>query len=116
MTDASTLERRLRDPVVALAGTTGERHIWRAQALNAAAQVIRGTFAQAACVGLAQGHETQGVRRENLEATLPGAGRGADVLVTGAHGDTVQRSPGADANARGVAALMEIARALREVD
>jgi Peptidase family M28 len=46
----------------------------------------------------------------NLVARLPGAD-GPTVLV-GAHLDTVDQSPGADDNASGVAALLEIARLL----
>lgn len=44
----------------------------------------------------------------NLIAELPGA-RGPSVLI-GAHLDTVQDSPGADDNASGIAALLELAR------
>ncbi|MEU4269966.1 M28 family peptidase [Streptomyces sp. NPDC026092] len=47
----------------------------------------------------------------NLLAELPGADDGPAVLV-GAHLDTVVGSPGADDNASGVAALLEVARLL----
>ncbi len=47
----------------------------------------------------------------NLIADLPGADDGPTVLI-GAHLDTVDTSPGADDNASGVAALLEIARLL----
>jgi hypothetical protein len=45
----------------------------------------------------------------NLVAELPGRGGGRTVVV-GAHLDTVDASPGADDNASGVAALLELAR------
>ncbi|MFE5483426.1 M28 family peptidase [Streptomyces sp. NPDC056527] len=50
----------------------------------------------------------------NLLATLPGstAGGGRSTVLVGAHLDTVAGSPGADDNASGVAALLEIARLL----
>jgi Zn-dependent M28 family amino/carboxypeptidase len=53
------------------------------------------------------------VRCENLEVTLPGTERGSEIIVVGAHYDTVRGSPGADDNASGVATLIEIARTLR---
>jgi len=36
------------------------------------------------------------VRCENLEVTFPGTARGAEIIVAGAHYDTVPGSPGAD--------------------
>jgi aminopeptidase YwaD len=48
----------------------------------------------------------------NLLVEIPGARAGPPVEI-GAHHDTVPGSPGADDNASGVAALLEIARALR---
>ncbi|WP_329112886.1 M28 family peptidase [Streptomyces sp. NBC_01353] len=51
----------------------------------------------------------------NLLATLPGPTVKGDrpTVLVGAHLDTVEGSPGADDNASGVAALLEIARLLR---
>ncbi|MGI5442929.1 M28 family peptidase [Streptomyces shenzhenensis] len=50
----------------------------------------------------------------NLVAELPGSGPGP-VVVVGAHLDTVQGSPGADDNASGVAAVLELARLLGQL-
>jgi Zn-dependent M28 family amino/carboxypeptidase len=44
---------------------------------------------------------------------IPGAARAAQIVLAGAHYDTVPGSPGADDNASGVAGLIEIARELR---
>jgi len=52
------------------------------------------------------------MRCENLEVSLEGSGSDG-IIVVGAHYDTVPGSPGADDNASGVAALIEILRALR---
>ena len=51
-------------------------------------------------------------------ATLPGRGRGRaeEVLLIGAHYDTVRGSPGADDNASGVAGLLEVSRALAALE
>lgn len=51
---------------------------------------------------------------ENLIVTIPAAKADAPILIIGAHYDTVRVSPGADDNASGVAALLEIARRFAE--
>jgi hypothetical protein len=48
----------------------------------------------------------------NIVADLPGAKAPREVLIVGAHFDAVQRSPGADDNGTGTAALLEIASVL----
>ncbi|MEP2140502.1 MAG: M28 family peptidase [Erythrobacter sp.] len=48
----------------------------------------------------------------NLIATIPGPSSDAPILILGAHYDTVGGSPGADDNASGVAALLELARSI----
>ncbi|MDP1650867.1 MAG: M28 family peptidase [Rubrivivax sp.] len=106
-------ERRLRRHVQALAQTIGERNVWRPDALHAAADYIRGAFAEAGCEAAPQYYQTHRVRCENLEVTLPGTAGRSEIIVVGAHYDTVRGSPGADDNASGVASLIEIARALQ---
>ena len=63
---------------------------------------------------LVAGHSyrARGVRSENLEVTLPGKSKSGDIVLIGAHYDSVQGSPGANDNGSGVAALLEISRAL----
>ena len=52
-------------------------------------------------------------RPRSVLGTLPGAGRRADrTVLLCAHGDSDSGGPGADDNASGVAALLEVARAL----
>ncbi|HKY33145.1 MAG TPA: M28 family peptidase, partial [Candidatus Polarisedimenticolia bacterium] len=52
-------------------------------------------------------------RPRTVLATLPGAGaRGGEIILVCAHGDSDSGGPGADDNASGVAALVEVARAL----
>ena len=48
----------------------------------------------------------------NVIGRLQGSRRGQKILVVGAHYDTLAESPGADDNASGLAALLEVARAL----
>ena len=60
-----------------------------------------------------QDYTEDGWRFSNLQAILPGTNPNADILVIGAHYDTIPDSPGANDNASGVAVLLELARALR---
>ena len=56
-----------------------------------------------------------GVRSSNLEITRTGAQRPEEILLIGAHYDSVIGSPGANDNGSGVAALLEMARHVANV-
>ncbi|MBI4293068.1 MAG: M20/M25/M40 family metallo-hydrolase [Betaproteobacteria bacterium] len=112
--DAHGLTDRLRRHVCTLAADIGERHVWRPAALRAAAEYVRREFAALDCRVAAQSYEIQGQNCENLEAEIPGRAHASQIILAGAHYDTVQGSPGADDNASGVAGLIEIARFLRD--
>ena len=108
----SLLEQRLQMHVEQLAGQIGERNVWRPQALHAAAEYIRSAWHQLGYEVHAQGYDVEGVWSENLEIEIQGGARASEIVLVGAHYDTVRGSPGADDNASGVAALLEIARLL----
>ena len=57
-----------------------------------------------------QAFDWRGKQHHNVVATLAGTDPARPWVVVGAHFDSVARSPGADDNASGVAALVEIAR------
>lgn len=104
------LEQRLQLHVEKLAGEIGERNVWQPKALFAAADYIRDTWQQLGYEVHAQGYDAGGVWSENLEIEIRGGVRPNEIVLAGAHYDTVQGSPGADDNASGIAALLEIAR------
>lgn len=110
----NTVEKNLRRHVGALAHEIGERHVWRPQALTAAAHYVEDALARGRCTVNRQEYEVAGVPCANLEVECRGSERGGGILLLGAHYDTVVGSPGADDNASGVAALIEIAGMLRE--
>jgi Zn-dependent M28 family amino/carboxypeptidase len=102
--------KRLRAHVETLAGAIGERNVFRPQGLTAARDYIETTWrAQGYAVG-AQEYEARGVRCANLEVSRTGAGRAGEIILLGAHYDSVRACPGANDNGSGVAALLEIAR------
>lgn len=114
--DLESLQAALGDHVLALAGTIGERNVFRPSTLGAAADYIRQTWRAMNVEVAQQVYETHGTSCANLEVVHRGRKRPEQSLVIGAHYDTVRGSPGADDNASGVAALLEISRALGEFE
>ncbi len=104
---------RLRGHVEQLAARIGERNLGRPGTLEAAADYVEAQWRSNGYEVRRQVYEVRGVASANLEATLAGDARAQEILVIGAHYDTVPGSPGANDNASGVAALLEIASALR---
>ena len=106
------LAERLRDHSVALAVDIGERNVFRPQALAAAADFIRSEWSSQGYAVRSQPYRVGGIDCENLEIAIVGAQQRDEIVLLGAHYDTVAGSPGADDNASGVAALLEIGRLL----
>lgn len=104
---------RLRRHVQALAGDIGERHVRRPAALAAAASYVRREFEALGYLVTAQTYRVNDIDCDNLEVVIPGAARPEEIILVGAHYDTVEGSPGADDNASGVAGVLELARLLR---
>lgn len=106
------LESRLRMHVEHLAGRIGERNIYRPEALHAAAQYIVTQWQAQGYEVATQRYSVSNVPSENIEVTRRGRSRPEQILLIGAHYDSVLGSPGADDNASAVAALLEIGRAI----
>jgi Zn-dependent M28 family amino/carboxypeptidase len=101
--------------VEVLAGKIGERSVWLPGALGAAANYIRTTWGSLGFDVTAQGYEAKGVWSENLEVEIHGGARADEIVIVGAHYDTAAGTPGADDNGSGVAAVLELARLLRDL-
>jgi Zn-dependent M28 family amino/carboxypeptidase len=112
--DAARLAEALRQHVEVLAGEIGERNVFRPGALRKAMNYISGAWQNQSHEVTVQRYTVRGVECANLEITVAGTGAGGGLLLVGAHYDTVRGSPGADDNASGVAALIEIGRLLRD--
>jgi Zn-dependent M28 family amino/carboxypeptidase len=111
---SGTLRVRLQHHVEVLAAEIGERHVWRPRALAAAADYIEEALSPSRYEVRRQRYEVEGVACTNLEVERLGQERPAEIILVGAHYDTVEGCPGADDNASGVAAMLEIARLLRD--
>lgn len=98
---------------MSLAGEIGERNVFRPDALRAAEAYVRGALEREGYAPSAQTYRVRGVDSANLEASCPGTTAPDEILVVGAHYDSVAGSPGANDNASGVAVLLELARRFR---
>ncbi len=99
---------RLRSHVETLAGEIGERNVFRPIALAQAADYIERTWRDQGFEVIRYDHETRGQNVSNLEITRPG--NSAEVVLIGAHYDSVLGSPGANDNGSGLAAMLELSR------
>jgi hypothetical protein len=105
-----TLETELRRDVEKLAREIGERNVTaRPDELTAAAGFIEQTLSAAGYDPRRQSYDVSGKSCHNLEVELAGS---AEIVVIGAHYDSVIGAPGANDNGTGVAALLALARRL----
>jgi Zn-dependent M28 family amino/carboxypeptidase len=110
------LTQRLRMHVEQLAGRIGERNVFCPSALQRAASYIEHEWAQQGYAVTQLGYDVSGVRCLNLETTRPGSVRRREILLIGAHYDTVPGCPGANDNTSGVAALLELSRLFASIE
>ena len=105
-------EMTLRDELVAhvqkLAGEIGERNLSHYPRLAEAAHYIETELTGAGYQVRRDSYEIEGKTCSNLEVELGGVSR--DIVLIGAHYDSVFGSPGANDNGSGVAALLALAR------
>ena len=111
-----SLEGRLETHVRTLAERIGERNIYNPEALSQAAGYIEETWRAMGYEVVLQTYEAGGIPCSNLEITRRGDRHPDEILLLGAHYDSVLGSPGANDNGSGVAAILEIARQLASVD
>lgn len=104
------LADRLRGHVSHLALDIGPRNVFRPDALHAAADYIRREWAAQNYQVHSQYYQAMGVKSENLEVRRTGKTKPDEIILVGAHYDTVRGTPGADDNASGIAALLELTR------
>ena len=106
--DEVALREELRADVQKLAGEIGERNMWHYPQLNAAADFIEDSFSRAGLTPRRDSYEMRGQDCHNIEAEIPGAE--PEIILVGAHYDSVVGSPGANDNGTGVAATLALAR------
>jgi len=104
------LSGRLRAHVEMLAGKIGERNLARYQGLEHAALYVGDRLRGYGLTVDEQGYQAEGRDVINLEASVQGSRAPEEIVIIGAHYDSAPGTPGANDNATGVAALLELAR------
>ncbi len=111
--DQLVLRDELAGDVHQLAGEIGERNVERYANLTAAADFIERSFFAGGLRPRRLGYIMGDKICDNLEVHLPGMGS-TQIVVIGAHYDSVSGGPGANDNASGVAALLALSRRFAE--
>jgi len=107
------ISANLKQHVNYLAGTIGERNMIAYPSLLKAAQYIEDTFKSFGYEVKSQEYVVEMLKARNLIVEIPGSTRASEIVVIGAHYDTVYNCPGADDNTSGIAVLLELARLLK---
>jgi hypothetical protein len=111
LTPAQEMSRvRLAHHVQVLAGDIGVRSDGEYARVQRAAAYIESELRALGYAVVSREFTAGGRTYRNLEATLGGTTSRQEVVVLGAHYDTAEDAPGADDNASGVAAVLELAR------
>ncbi len=112
--DERQLASRLRQHILHLSQTIPDRSLQCPAGLEAAASYIEAELASIGYQPKNQDFMLEAHKLRNVEAILPGTKYPEKILVLGAHYDTVPGTPGADDNASGIAAMLELARYFRD--
>lgn len=104
------LSECLKSDVTMLAGTIGERNTNRYPQLQQSAAYISSRFRQLGYPVREEAYLANDRQVMNIEAEVKGTRTPEEIVVIGAHYDSPPESPGANDNASGVAALLELAR------
>ena len=121
--DENAIRQSLEKHIAYLAGTLGERNMFRPNNLEKAAEYMEHHFHNSGANVSSQSYELKDwyshlgqkpgdYKPRNIEAELSGQVFKDEIILIGAHYDSVIGSPGANDNATGAAALLEIAQTL----
>lgn len=103
------LSQRLASHVHALAADIGPRSRFQPRQLGEALDYARAQFEAAGLAVQDHSFPDPDTNLPNIDATISGTTRPRQIIVIGAHIDTVDNTPGADDNASGVAGVLELA-------
>jgi hypothetical protein len=112
LTDAQRdLAHELRAHVEELAGHIGDRNVFAPDRYAAAELFIGQTLSRLGYKVRRQPYEVMTVTCANLDVEIPGAEHPDQIIVVGAHYDSIKGCPAANDNGSGVAATLALARA-----
>ncbi len=102
----------LANYVHALAHDIGQRNIWTPPSMASSVSYLESVLSNMGYRVRKQEYRADNGVSLNLEVEILGSHRSEEIVVVGAHYDTVLNCPGANDNGSGVAALLELARLL----
>ncbi|MCL5099472.1 MAG: M28 family peptidase [Candidatus Omnitrophica bacterium] len=109
--DETRLCDALRRDVQKLAGDIGERNVYRPKQYQEAADFLETSLREAGYETVRQSFTAMGFTCVNLIAEVRGEKVPDEIIVVGAHYDSVFNCPGANDNGTGVAGVLALARA-----
>ena len=109
--DEQTVAENLREHVTVIASR--EHNVFRLPMLEQAAQYIENAFDKAGYAVAAQRFVSGPAEVRNIEVEVKGGSRASEIVIVGAHYDSVAGAVGANDNGSGVAAILELARLLQ---
>ncbi|MEO1526664.1 MAG: M28 family metallopeptidase [Planctomycetota bacterium] len=105
-------EARLRLHVDRLAGLIGPRYLEKPKTIEATIGYLTTQWREMGYQIEEETYDALGHQATNLIVEIPGSRRADEIVLLGAHYDTVYATPGADDNASAVAVLLEASRLL----
>ena len=116
--EEDAIKKAMHDHVHYLAGTLGARSWQRPKGLVEAAKYISEQWQKLGYAVESQDYQIDGIADQtfkNLEVEIKGESHPSEIIVVGAHYDSVLTCPGANDNASGVAAIIEMARVMKDL-
>jgi Zn-dependent M28 family amino/carboxypeptidase len=112
--DRNAIETNLRTHVDRLAGLIGPRTLARPKTIVATTGYLSGQWSQMGYQVAQEHFDALGDQATNLIIQRSGTKRPDEIILLGAHYDTVPSTPGADDNASAVAVMLEVSRLLHD--
>lgn len=112
--DRDTIEANLRLHVDRLAGLIGPRTLSEPKTIQATIGYIESQWSEMEFAISRETYDADGDEATNLIVECSGTKRADEIVLLGAHYDTVFCTPGADDNASAVAVMLEVSRLLRD--
>ena len=113
--DEKHISRQLSAHVEVIAGWIGERNIGQEyHQLTKAAEYIETSFQALGYTVMSQKFVVEGKSVRNIEAIKTGKQLVDEIVIVGAHYDSAWNTPAANDNGSGVAALLELARLMKQ--
>ncbi|MCU0719488.1 MAG: M28 family metallopeptidase [Pirellula sp.] len=113
--DPQLVESQLRLHVDRLAGLIGPRFLQKPKSIEASIGYIEGQWASMGYEVTRECYDALGDQATNLIVDRRGTVRSDEIILIGAHYDTVFCTPGADDNASAVAVMLEVSRLLKDI-